>query len=278
MRAVVMITMLFVVRRDSHKYLKQVFVLGFVPHPSPDVVSPALELIGTAFAITKRHVVTAGHNLLDPDTNEKLLGNWSIARKATKKNGRYVFPAPIAVTIKLLGQDEDGADWAILEVDDSNHYFESYLPICKEPFLPKTEAENEKLKAFYAPIGTFKTNGFVDLHIWPDDYQQVLQYDKEGTVILVTTGLYKGSCGGPYVSKAGLAVALHLSSMHEGKNISIVKKRKRNVAELNEAVIQLVEASTDMADVHESIREGLVLARVPQIVALVERENEASLV
>jgi hypothetical protein len=75
--------------------------------------------------------------------------------------------------------------------------------------------------------------------------------------IFVDGGLYRGSCGAPYIDRNNKVVALHLASFNEGRELSCTKK-KRTVEDLEEIM-------TDQSDVHHSIREGLVLALVPGI-------------
>lgn len=75
--------------------------------------------------------------------------------------------------------------------------FGDYFPLCPKSELPDVKAQTVVLKAFVAPIGQFLRSGGRDLEIWADDYQRVLQYDKNRTQIVVNHGLYRGSCGSP---------------------------------------------------------------------------------
>lgn len=95
--------------------------------------------------------------------------------------------------------------------------FGDYFQLCPKSELPDLKSPTVYLKAFVAPIGQFIRCGVRDLEIWADDYQRVLQYDKNRTQIVVNHGFYRGSCGSPYVNASGKVVALHLESDNEGE-------------------------------------------------------------
>jgi len=224
--------------------------------------------LGTAFAITKNHVVTACHNLVGDDgitfLDANRYGTFQIDTRAMKQGEISIFPS--ALNLKVIRSDTS-ADWAILEVLDSSRMFPSYLPICPVESLPQPHInEREELKSYHAPIGYYSRNAILELEIWSDPYQRVLQYDQHHTLILVAGGLYRGSCGAPYVNHDGLVVAMHLSSSHEGKEFSSTRplKRAKNmkdlVDEINKRYVDQDDTTTDMNDVHNSNRQGFVLA------------------
>ena len=225
-----------------------------------------LVLLGTAFAVTPNKLLTAYHVFFDEDIGAELVGQIVICRKIAKNADAYVMDAPIAVKLAEL---DVAADFAFLDLDDvAVKSFDSYIPLSLEANLPDASIEGEELKSYHAPIGQFVTNAFVDMTIWSGPYERVLQYDRGGKIILVDVGLYRGACGAPYVNHSGHVVAMHLSSMHEVKNFSLVKKRKRSARKSSATSSQLgdvIDSVTDMADVHASIREGLVLCRQPLI-------------
>ena len=71
-------------------------------------------------------------------------------------------------------------------------------------------------------IGQYLTNTFDSMTILSDNYKKVLQYNADRTKIYCD-GLYRGSCGAPYINHDGHVVALHLASMNESGNYSNVK-------------------------------------------------------
>jgi hypothetical protein len=243
-----------------------VFILGIAPSAAPNSVQ-ALELLGTTFAITTTALLTACHVLRDEDGVD-LVGDLVISRRVVKKGGVLSMVDPI--NVKILDFNE-AADFAILKLNDPKVLsFSAFVPVCAEIDLPDpTVTENEDLKSYYAPIGQFLANGIVEMAIWSGSYQRVLQYDRNGETVLVECGLYRGSCGAPYINSAGCAVAMHLSSIHEGKSVTLVKKRKRVTGGSGSAVPStlgdVIDSVSDLSEVHESAREGLVLCRQPRI-------------
>ena len=235
-------------RPSSPQHFDKVFVIAQATNDSRYV-----ELLGTCFAITTRHVITAYHNLADGTDN--ITDPFQIARVARKVSDKDSLVDPLVVTFR---EGEATDDWAILELADPLERFASFFPLCGYSDLPDISMKAD-LKSFYSPIGQYKRNPFRELKIWRDDYKPVLQYEEKK--IFLDGGLYRGSCGAPYIDRDNKVVALHLFSMLEGKDISATKK-KRTVRDLEEFM-------TDQSDIHNSIREGLVLASVPYILAFI---------
>jgi hypothetical protein len=247
-------------RRFSPPHLKEVYILGILSGVSN---APTLELLGTAFAVSHSKLLTAAHVLFDDDgALNQLSGKLVIAMTVSKQGSDLIMKNPIHVVLQAHGLPS--SDIAILELVDTQKPFGAFFPLCAELELPELSKENEELKCYYAPIGQFLTNSFEDMSIWCGDYERVLQYDRSGSAVIVNGGLYRGSCGAPYVNHEGSAVALHISSMHEGRNVSLVKKRKRGdpAASAPESSIDdVIDSLTDISAVHESVREGLVLCK-----------------
>jgi hypothetical protein len=191
------------------------------------------------------------------------IGNiYSIARVARKVSDKDTLIDPYDVIFCLGNETED---WAILELRNSAQNFTSFFPLCEINDLPDPLMRPE-LKALYAPIGQYRINPFRELKIWAGKYELVLQLDEEEKKIFVDGGLYRGSCGAPYIDRNNKVVALHLASLNEGRELSSTKK-KRTVEDLEEFM-------TDQSDVHHSIREGLVLALVPDIQNFITQHSE----
>lgn len=236
----------------SPQHFDKIFVIAQATNDSRYV-----ELLGTCFAITTRHIITAYHNLTDEtgNTTGSTTNPYQIARIARKVSDKDSLDNPLVVTF-CEGEAID--DWAILELADPLEQFANFFPVCGYSDLPDISMKAE-LKSFYSPIGQYRRNSFRELKIWRDDYKPVLQYEEKK--ILLDGGLYRGSCGAPYIDRDNKVVALHLSSMHEGQDISVTKKKR--------TLKNLEEFMTDQSDIHNSIREGLVLASVPNILAFI---------
>lgn len=237
--------------------MKQVYVIG-VFDARNDIV-----LAGTAFAISPNQVITAYHNIYDEvDDQIQPFSKCAIASSVEKCGGRHEFQNPILVQIEHSSYDND---WAILKVTD-NTVFTSFLPICPEDELPDPMVEIEGVSAYHAPIEFYRANAINSLVVWADGFQNVLQYDRGGSMILVDGGLYKGSCGGPYVNRAGKVVGMHLGSLHEAKEGVPQKKRTRSSRAVNLGDLESISSSVkSLGDVHAHTKEGLVLCREPTL-------------
>lgn len=218
-------------------------------------------LLGTAFPVTRKHVVTAFHNVMDDKANARLSDTFVIGKRVERNNGIHEMENPIEVTVDWGDPVED---FVFLQIVNAANYVNDYLPLCPEPLLPNPyENERVEVKTYHAPIGQYLSNEISYLAIWSDDYKRVLQVHISGRRIIVDGGLYRGSCGGPYINYEGLVVAMHITSMHEGKNISDSKGRKRK---MKDRVEDLESLSASVYDLHQLVREEIVLSRIPDAV------------
>lgn len=238
------------------------FVIGYSSSNTPsDVI-----LLGTAFAVSNILVVTACHVICE-DNSSVLLSNYFFISSTVIKNGEInemINPRQISPLFF-----DEVADWAILKLTTHSTQFLRWLTICPVDSLPNVPANHEELKCYYAPFGQYLTNSFDSMTIWSDNYKQVLQYNADRTKIYCDGGLYRGSCGSPYINHDGHVVALHLASMNESVNYSNVKYKKRKT--IDEFEKRVSESLTDMSNVHASIREGLVLRSISTLMVHLEQ-------
>lgn len=257
-------------RRNSPGGVGSVFILGTAIGQTQQ--ETIVELIGSAFFVTKRHLLTAHHNVFDENTNS-VVPNLVISPNAQKVSSDVVFNNAIKVSLVRFSVVDD---WAILEVGDIQHYSNLYFNICPVFALPNPSInEHEKLKCYYAPIGQFLQTDRTYLNIYSDDYRRVRQYDGQGLKkIYIDRGLYKGACGGPFVSHDGRVVALHLASEHEGNDISIAKTKK-NPSEnfLADKMDAIHEDLSNLSDsVYASDSCAFVICRSSGIMSFVDQE------
>lgn len=246
-------------RRNSPNFSQDVFVIAYSQNNSPADVT----LLGTAFSVNSISVLTANHVIWDDD-NETFLANVFYIGSDVIKNGELNEILNYR-EVNLSHRDIE-KDWALLTLTNDPH-FTRWLPICATDDLPTTD-EHEELKCYYAPIGQYLRNSLENMSIWSDPYKRVLQYNLDRSKIICDGGLYRGSCGAPYINRSGHVVAMHLSSMNEGVEFSNVKhKKRRTIQDLEERVAGSV---TDLNDVHNSIREGLVLRNVTRLFQLID--------
>jgi hypothetical protein len=203
-----------------------------------------------------------------------LVVKYLIARSGTKVGSEIALISPREV--KLVKFDLTN-DWAVLELVDSSEHFPFWLSLCEKSELPSLDTEVVDVKTLFAPVGQFLIHEMRDLKIWPDEYRRVLQYDDNETKLIADGGLYRGSCGSPYLNHRKV-VAMHLSSFHEGRNVSLVKPTlgKRRIAasttSLTTAMNDIIDQMTSLSDVHYSTRSGVVLANVPDILEFVKAQ------
>ncbi len=259
-------------RRPSPIYFSNVYILAYydvVGDPNTDAVSIELILLGTAFPVTRRHVITTFHNIVE-ENDSLLVGSFVIGKIVEKQNGNLVMIEPITVTYAFGDTTED---FAFLEIENAEIVFNSYLPLCPVDRLPdRNVKESIEVKTYHAPIGLFQHTQLATLQIWADDYKRIQQYDRGDTRVIVEGGLYRGSCGGPYVDHDGLVVAMHVASMNEGENISLVKSKvgkKRKKPTMDD--LQSLRSSVN--DLHASVREGVVLSRIRAVVDFISAVN-----
>lgn len=254
-------------RRNSIGYSEAVFVLGV-----RDLTTGNVEATGTCFAITPRHLITAYHNFCEEDGITQISNVGLISKTVVKSGSDEIFDMPLFITIIEF---DIAYDWAICSLDDASIVLPLVIPLCPEPSLPVLRIEAVDIKCLYAPIGAFRENPITNLEIWAENYKSVLQYDKpDKTSVLVEGRLYRGSCGAPYITRNGLVLGMHLYSMHEGKDYSATKKRtlsRLTMKTLEMTTDKISDSISDLADVHASIKGGLVLSRCPRVVDFIAR-------
>ena len=65
------------------------------------------------------------------------------------------------------------------------------------------------------------------MRLWMEDFSRIKQYDEN--TILVDKGLYRGSCGAPYITPDGLVIGMHLvCKSNEWKNIKKLFEESKN--------------------------------------------------
>ena len=139
------------VRRTTPIFLEQVYALG--------TALTDCELLGTAFSISQKHVVTAMHVLVDDVNGHLLQKNFAIGHNA-KRTELHGIEMENGLIVKILASDADD-DWAILEIQGDP--LSSFIPICPSEQLPTPDRTNEELKVIYAPIGMFLSSSLDEL-------------------------------------------------------------------------------------------------------------------
>lgn len=166
--------------------------------------------VGTCFSVQdKDHnnnlVLTACHNLRD---HMKKGDKYYLAEKLIRSLTGMVTSVPTKlIEVELVEWDVD-LDWAVLKRCDSSP-FELTLEI--KPSQCKVE---DKLKTYHCPVSFFTQK---DSSVWQFLTVHVTSWNKVCVVndhlLVVETGLVKGSSGGPIIDEDGKVVAIYMNSL-----------------------------------------------------------------
>lgn len=250
---------------------REVFIIGIV---LPDGRTAAS---GTAFPITPRHIITAFHVVSDPDPQSGLLIPYErclLSKSVTKHVRQDIFEDPIFVRV-VEGEREN--DWVILEMEKEGATFQSFFPLCPIQNLPKPRSEKDEVKTYFAAT-EFYRNNTQSLEVWYGGFARVLQYDKEGQVLLMSSGISSASCGGPMVNHNGEVVSMHVATLHENPELRRGQSldtggRGRLGSESREdscEVESLTDSVSEYSNGRASVQEGLVLSRVEAVVRFIQ--------
>ena len=223
-----------------------------------------VEPIGTAFAIAKRLLLTACHNVVEKEQG----GGYSektelkVTKKLVKSSDGKMCVAEgnwsTAVHVQRFNSD---VDWACLKGVDENISFPFVVPIATEESDTPEEATLEKLFIYHCPVQLFLDDPEMEAcHVMV----------KEAAVGIVgrktlnfQNGAFPGSCGGPYMYR-NKAVALHVDSVstpklaedfaEETKTDKCGRKRKLSREEITRKIADSCASS------HTSLGSGILLA------------------
>ena len=251
-------------------------------------VSSVWRPVGTAFAISSRHVLTARHCILDDKSNVPSI---CIARCCTSSE---IF-APIRMLIHSSSIEND---WAILILEgEMADNFPSFLDIATVDRLPEKDAE---VRALFAPISLMLEGSMLSLEISVENYSRITHYglnsplttfdefkglslstvnsapnfrqNPDAVLLNVSGGLTGGSCGSPYIDRSGFVVAMHLFSANESVSIpDAIARYQRNTNKKQKTSTLLDSGAindvlSDASDSFCSFKQGLVLCKVSDFV------------
>ena len=237
---------------------------------------------GTAFCISKRHVLAAYHCTLNAPSSE--YEELCLGRTASCNDGAMFGH----VNVQRTPHRDTHMDWIILERADEAE-FPHCLTLCDIANLPKVD---ERVRACFAPIDLI-TNGCGSiLEVTAGDYCRIQQYspevsgephigfmakpdrlqspreDPQYIYMSVDGGLYGGCCGSPYLDKENRVVAFHLYSgddmrpMAEIVSDAIAKSARRSKRQLDCGSADADSSSGG----HAHIKQGLIIAKLESLV------------
>ena len=110
---------------------------------------------------------------------------------------------------------DTGKDWAILRLEDGD----SSPNLVSIPIsIDMVEADTD-LKIFHAPVGVFNAGGEDGVSVYTDWVKSARMREH---CIPCSRGLFPGSSGGPFVTRAGFAVGMHQASVNHVREMQAV--------------------------------------------------------
>lgn len=214
---------------------------------------------GTAFAISKTLLLSAMHVVEDDDVPFYICQE--VRRSLTGQEVSYP-RFRYAVSIIAKGDaNVEHLDYVVLSVGETCQHLE-LQPIPISSVKPKMEDEVKLYYAFYAP-------GYNQFEM---DFCQIAvnSYEKIATVsashLFTNRGTDSGTSGGPYVTKRGQVVAIHIASTNtvpdvKGKEEMQPKEKNQRlrVADVNAKVEVLSDAVSRISNTYCSNSVGLVI-------------------
>ena len=228
-----------------------------------------VEPIGTAFAISKKLLLTACHNVVEKDED----GGYSektelkVTKKLVKSKDGRMCPAEAtegkrstAVHVHVHRFNRD-VDWACLKVVDENVSFPFVVPIATAESDTPGEATLEKLFIYHCPVQLFLDDSEMEAcHVMVKEASVGIVGQK---TLNFQNGAFPGSCGGPYMYR-NKAVALHVDSVsttkiaedfaEETKTDKLGRKRKLSREDMTRRIADSCASS------HTSLGSGILLA------------------
>lgn len=138
-------------------------------------------------------------------------------------------------------------DYAIAELTDSDF---NLVPI---PISLEVLTADMDLKVYHCPVDTFNDEHVEDLTVFP---QWTKTARPTAHHVACSVGLYSGSSGGPFISRTGGAVAMHVESVNSAKEIDTTAVRSMPV---DNAIELISETVNSHANSHASFSRALVI-------------------
>ena len=232
------------------------FVVGPLPFPQypgsvfifGDTASGGFQPVGTCFAISPQYLLTAQHNM-----QSQRLGGYGIAPFAVRRAGAVVvrqgFPRPVRVRYFNTAMD-----YAVLEVCD-NCFDLVPVPIS----LEVVEADMD-LKVYHCPVDTFNEGHVEDLTVFSNWVKAARPTNHH---VACNVGLYGGSSGGPFISRSGGAIGMHIESVSTAREID---KTAIAAMSASDAVEILSETVNSHANGHASFSRALLFRTCPGLI------------
>lgn len=201
----------------------------------------SLLLSGTAFAVTKKRIVTCYHNI-DIESTETTLGSYhgscvliqSVDKAYIRRSlSGWIYDLPASETSVEVqfssGNELD--DWVVYERSDEES-FDTFFRVCDEQSLP-LPSPTSHLTSLFAPLGFLDEEAVTEIQIWRQS-SELVQYQRKrnirNSVMFLKDGKCRSSSGSPVINKGGYVVGFHTDSFNE-PTVPIPKEDDESVPE-----------------------------------------------
>eukprot|EP00977_Amphora_coffeiformis_P019394 scaffold7213_cov166-Amphora_coffeaeformis.AAC.10 len=217
------------------------------------------KLIGTAFAVPHKLVLTACHNVVVPAAQE--------GGEAVKKSDDGTFQPGTPVSVYKYNTP---VNWAYLKCNDKDNVFPFIIPVGTQASDVPQPATHEKLFIYLCPVQLF---------IHDDEIDACHVIVKEASIgcktIKYKNGAFPGSCGGSYIFH-NKALVLHADSVSTTKTANALKNEKATISTGRKRKLTTAEAAlmiaNSCASSYTSLGMGILLHIRHEIMDLLQQE------
>lgn len=230
----------FHLEQRSPRFPNSVFIFG-------DMNSGDFEPVGSCFAISDRHLLTAQHNM-----NNRRATNYAIAMTVSRSKAEQVITDPILpIRVRVLYYNTS-MDYAVLILEDISLRALEWIPVS----IARVEFDTD-LKVFHCPVGLFTSDNCDSVSVFSE---WVKTARCTAHHIPCNRGLFAGSSGSPFITRAGYVVGMHVESINQ--QIDNLDVQGLTVTDALEIVSDTVNSN---AHNHASLSSALCIGLCPQL-------------
>ncbi len=235
--------------------------------------------------MTETKALTSNH-VLDEEFTEIVLTKFL---NVDKNGAMFIGEHAVSINMIRVAYNVD-EDWAVLVRNDKS-FFKLYISVCWDVARLSSKFDDE-IDIFHAPLGLSVDQGLKEIRIWKQS-THLLQYDNDQKEAIFDFGRVKGSCGAPYVTSSGEALAFHTESFNEYKadlksemitNQELSQLSKRNLNKLNKTSPSMLEVTQDIiaikessGSVHANFSRGVVIPTHSALMMALQANKQVSM-
>ncbi len=251
--------------------------------------------IATAFAVSDSLLLTAAHNVVTREDEDKSVDIEKVddAREQKEQTDDMVVDNLMISPMLLKSSDgtiraEEGRrvevfryhyhhDWAFLKVCDSK--LADFIPLAREINELPERGTKEKMDVFNCTVKIFRdARREATLHAFPKEVGVGTVGEK---FMSFQNGGFKGSCGGPYIFR-NKAVALHVESHNDAYDYEMLEEQEEEEIQAGTRsrkrtkLDRTLEVAESTVSSHSSIGTGLILQARSGLMKVFNGEMEDS--